>query len=61
MVVHQKLPSDPDNPLDNPRGPTFVEFIKTVLIDGVMDQHWQSMERYCAPCAMDYDVVVDFR
>lgn len=51
---------DVNNPFNNPMGPTFTEFSKSVLLDNISDMHWASYQSYCAPCFMNYSAIVRF-
>jgi hypothetical protein len=59
-VVKSRDTPDLDNPFNNPLGPTFLEFSKARLLDGINDDHWASYEKYCAPCAVNYSAIVRF-
>ena len=57
QVVRSRGTPQPDNPFDNPLGPTFTEFSKARLLDKISDDHWAPYEKYCAPCALNYTIV----
>ena len=59
-VIRSHGAPNPDNPFNNPLGPTFVEFSSARLLDRINDDHWASYETYCAPCAMNYNMIVKF-
>ena len=59
-VVRTHGTPDPNNPFDNPLGPTFVEFSKARLWDRIHDIHWATYEKYCAPCSVNYTTIIKF-
>ena len=59
-VVRHHGPTNQDNPYENPLGATFTEFSKAVLLDKIWNEHWVAYEKFCAPCAMKYDVIAKF-
>ena len=48
---------NPDNPYEHPLRATFPEFI-SALISGWVDDHWISVNNYCAPCTSNYQYII---
>ena len=48
---------DPDNPYEHPLQATFPEFI-SALISGWVNNHWISVNNYCAPCTSNYTYIL---
>jgi len=47
-----------NSPLANRSEPTFVEFLKYLVKTRVYDEHWRPFTAECAPCKMNYQIIL---
>lgn len=73
FTLHQKLgtqiilkyrPGAAKGKPNNPRWPTFEEFVRYLIdthnINRKFDMHWVQITKFCTPCMLRFDVIVNF-
>ena len=47
-----------NNPMADPLGPTFTEFVRYVLSPYPDDEHWKPFIEHCSLCNVKYDYIL---